>query len=55
MKALVHHGPSQRGWDTLADPTIDRHRRLGGGWIFGHLIDELQAEYARVPFADNSV
>jgi alcohol dehydrogenase len=27
----------------------------GGGWIFGHLIDELQAEYARVPSADNSV
>ena len=27
----------------------------GGGWIFGHLIDGLQAEYARVPFADNSV
>jgi alcohol dehydrogenase len=27
----------------------------GGGWIFGHLIDGLQAEYARVPFVDNSV
>lgn len=27
----------------------------GGGWIFGHLIDGLQAEYARVPFADHSV
>jgi alcohol dehydrogenase len=27
----------------------------GGGWIFGHLIDGLQADYARVPFADNSV
>jgi alcohol dehydrogenase len=27
----------------------------GGGWIFGHLIDGLQAEHARVPFADNSV
>ena len=26
----------------------------GGGWIFGHLIDGVQAEYARVPFADNS-
>ena len=26
----------------------------GGGWIFGHLIDGLQAEYARVPFVDNS-
>ena len=25
------------------------------GWIFGHLIDGLQAEHAHVPFADNSV
>src|ERR1700684_1461792 len=133
MKALVYHGPGQRGWDTVDDPTIidqsdivvridtsticgsdlhilkgdvpevkpgtilgheavgtvvevgpavttiaagDRvlvscitscgrcrfckegHYGLctgGGGWIFGHLIDGLQAEYARVPFADTSV
>jgi alcohol dehydrogenase len=133
MKALVYHGPGERGWDTVPDPTIidatdivvridssticgtDLHilkgdvpettpgtvlgheavgtvqeigpnvstvtvgdRVLlscvsscgrcrfckesrygqclgGGGWIFGHLIDGLQAEYARVPFADNSV
>ena len=133
MKALVYHGPEERGWDTVDDPTIidptdvvvridtsticgsDLHilkgdvpettpgtvlgheavgtiqeigaavstvavgdRVLlscvsacgrcrfckearygqclgGGGWIFGHLIDGLQAEYARVPFADNSV
>src|SRR5213075_2826075 len=27
----------------------------GGGWIFGHLIDGLQAEFARVPFADTSL
>jgi alcohol dehydrogenase len=26
----------------------------GGGWIFGHLVDGVQAEYARVPFADTS-
>ncbi len=133
MKALVYHGPGERGWDTVDDPTIadqgdvivridssticgtDLHilkgdvpevkpgtvlgheavgtiqevgpgvstvavgdRVLvscvsscgrcrfckegrygqclgGGGWIFGHLIDGLQAEFARVPFADNSV
>src|SRR6202451_1255841 len=133
MKALVYHGPGERGWDTVADPTIidptdavvrvdssticgtDLHilkgdvpdckpgtvlgheavgtvleiganvhtvavgdRVLlscvsscgrcryckesrygqclgGGGWIFGHTINGLQAEYARVPFADNSV
>jgi alcohol dehydrogenase len=29
---------------------------LGGiGWIFGHLIDGVQAEYARVPYAETSV
>ncbi len=133
MKALVYHGPGQRGWDSVDDPTIvdptdvivridttticgtDLHilkgdvpettpgtilgheavgtvqeigasvttvapgdRVLmscvsacgrcryckegrygqclgGGGWIFGHLINGVQAEYARVPFADNSV
>jgi alcohol dehydrogenase len=27
----------------------------GGGWILGHLINGVQAEYARVPFADTSV
>ena len=27
----------------------------GGGWMFGHLINGLQAEYARVPFADTSM
>ena len=27
----------------------------GIGWILGHLIDGTQAEYVRVPFADNSV
>jgi alcohol dehydrogenase len=27
----------------------------GGGWIFGHTINGVQAEYARVPFADSSV
>jgi alcohol dehydrogenase len=133
MKALVYHGPGEKAWETVPDPTIqvetdvivkitssticgtdlhilkgdvptckpgtilgheavgiitekgnavttlevgDRvlvscitscgrcrfckegHYGLcsgGGGWIFGHLIDGLQAEYARVPFADTSV
>jgi alcohol dehydrogenase len=133
MKGLVYHGPGQRSWDEVPDPTIQvptdvvvridasticgtdlhilkgdvpavqpgtvlgheavgtivakgasvttlelgdrvlvscitscgrcrfcKERRYGlctggGGWIFGHLIDGLQAEYARVPFADTSV
>ena len=27
----------------------------GGGWILGHLTDGTQAEYVRIPFADNSL
>lgn len=27
----------------------------GGGWILGHLVNGLQAEYARIPFADTSL
>lgn len=28
---------------------------LQGGWILGHLIDGTQAEYVRIPYADNSL
>jgi alcohol dehydrogenase len=133
MKALVYHGPGERSWDTVADPSIleptdavvridtsticgtDLHilkgdvpetpagtvlgheavgtvqevgaavttvapgdRVLvscisacgrcryckeahygqclgGGGWILGHTIDGVQAEFARIPFADTSL
>jgi alcohol dehydrogenase len=133
MKALVYHGPGEKAWETVPDPTIEAatdvivqitssticgtdlhilkgdvpavqrgtilgHEAVGvivekgnavttlevgdrvlvscitscgrcrfckeghyglctggGGWIFGHLIDGLQAEYARVPFGDTSV
>jgi alcohol dehydrogenase len=135
LKALVYHGPGQKSWDTVPDPSLaeptdivvqvdttticgtDLHilkgdvpavvdgrilgheavgtvvaagsavsslaegdrvlvpaitscgrcsyckrampshcQATGGiGWIFGHLIDGTQAEYARVPFAETSV
>ena len=29
--------------------------RSGGGWVLGHLIDGVQADYARVPYADLSL
>jgi len=29
--------------------------QVGTGWIFGHLIDGTQAEFVRVPYADNSL
>ncbi len=31
------------------------HCANGGGWILGNLIDGTQAEYVRIPFADNSL
>lgn len=31
------------------------HCEKGGGWILGNLIDGTQADYARIPFADNSL
>lgn len=34
---------------------LDEEGASGIGWIFGHLIDGTQAEYVRVPFAENSV
>jgi alcohol dehydrogenase len=133
MRALVFHGPGQRSWDEVPDPTIEvptdavvridssticgtdlhilngdvpevtpgtilGHEAVGtivetgsavttlakgdrvlvscitscgrcrfckearyglctggGGWILGHTIDGVQADYARVPFADTSV
>ncbi len=34
---------------------LDPEGMAGIGWIFGYMIDGTQAEYARVPFAENSV
>ena len=34
---------------------IYAHCEKDGGWILGHLIDGTQAEYVKVPFADNSL
>jgi alcohol dehydrogenase len=31
------------------------HCENGGGWVLGNLIDGTQAEYVRIPFADNSL
>jgi alcohol dehydrogenase len=39
----------------LPSHCLDEEGASGVGWIFGHLIDGTQAEYVRVPFADNSL
>jgi alcohol dehydrogenase len=42
-------GPCKRGMAAHCDA-------VGGiGWVFGHLIDGVQAEFARVPYAETSV
>ena len=42
----------------MANATIAKgiyaHCENGGGWILGHLVNGTQAEYVKVPFADNS-
>src|ERR1039458_2471745 len=39
----------------LPSRCLNREGTSGIGWIFGHLIDRAQAEYVRVPFAENSL
>lgn len=39
----------------LPSHCLDDEGAPGVGWIFGHLIDGTQAEYVRVPFAENSL
>jgi alcohol dehydrogenase len=39
----------------LPSHCLDDEGTSGVGWIFGYLIDGTQAEYVRVPFAENSL
>jgi alcohol dehydrogenase len=39
----------------LPSHCLDAEGTSGIGWILGHLIDGTQAEYVRIPFADNSL
>ena len=39
----------------LPSHCLNKEGTSGIGWIFGHLIDGTQAEYVRVPFAENSL
>ncbi len=39
----------------LPSHCLNEEGASGVGWIFGHLIDGTQAEYVRVPFAENSL
>ena len=46
---LLHDGP--RALPLLQGRPL-RPLDRGGGWILGHLINGLQADFARIPFAD---
>ncbi|MBZ0112482.1 MAG: zinc-dependent alcohol dehydrogenase family protein [Thermoanaerobaculia bacterium] len=39
----------------LPSHCLDKEGMSGIGWILGHLIDGTQAEFVRIPFADNSL
>ena len=41
--------------DSLYSHCLGTEGVSGIGWVFGHLIDGTQAEYVRVPYADNSL
>ena len=42
-------------WQMLLLQKVSMHCENGGGWILGHLVNGTQAEYVKVPFADNSL
>lgn len=57
MQALMYHGPGKRALEDKSKSVIDKkemysHFENGDSWILRNLIDKVQAEYVRVPFAD---
>ncbi|WP_104111337.1 zinc-dependent alcohol dehydrogenase family protein [Arthrobacter sp. N199823] len=52
IKSCGHCTNCRRG---LYSHCLGEEGEPGIGWIFGHLIDGTQAEYVRVPYADNSL
>jgi hypothetical protein len=55
LPAGEHQRPAAKGGGAVE--SRDRQEcqcRNGGGWVLGHLVDGVQAQFARLPFADLS-
>jgi alcohol dehydrogenase len=52
IKSCGHCANCRRG---LCSHCMGEEGQAGIGWIFGHLIDGTQAEFIRVPYAENSL
>ncbi|WP_284974919.1 zinc-dependent alcohol dehydrogenase family protein [Arthrobacter sp. efr-133-TYG-104] len=52
IKSCGHCSNCKKG---LYSHCLGEEGQAGTGWIFGHLIDGTQAEYLRVPYAENSL
>lgn len=55
ISAVVSCGSCSFCHQRLPSHCLNDEGTSGVGWIFGHLIDGTQAEYVRVPFAENSL
>jgi alcohol dehydrogenase len=55
ISCIVSCGSCSYCHQQLPAHCLDDEGTAGIGWVFGHLIDGTQAEYVRVPFAENTL
>ena len=52
---IMSCGPFANCRTGLCSHCVSEEGAAGTGWVFGHLIDGIQAEYVRVPYPENSL